>query len=228
MKQELKLLSNGDLSSLNEVALISGTIEEVKQPLRYAMMMAGLREHNLPSDEEKNVLINFVIDNYPDYTPMEIKFAFEKALARKFPIDNPSCFENFSCEYVGRILHAYEQWDGYEEPDAIMRTTLDFWRETFQNALKSFIAGTKPDLINPKMIYNLLLRDGHFLAVNPRSNKIRYFQAKVKIAKFFIHLKEKGISELYVQAMNQAGDDYSMDLTPSEIKARKILNGEKV
>jgi len=80
--------------------------EELKQVLRYAMVLVGLRGNNMPTDEEKFVLLNFIKSNFGNQTPEEIKLAFEYAIAGKFDVD-VKCYENFSCEYFARIMKAY-------------------------------------------------------------------------------------------------------------------------
>lgn len=80
--------------------------EDLKQVLRYAMILVGLRSNNMPTDEEKFVLLNFIKSNFGNLTPEEIKLAFEYAVAGKYNID-VKCYENFSCEYFGRIIKAY-------------------------------------------------------------------------------------------------------------------------
>jgi hypothetical protein len=80
--------------------------EDIKQVLRYSMLLVGLRGNNMPSEEEKFVLLNFIRSNFGNQTPEEIKLAFEWAVAGKFEID-VKCYENFSCEYFGRIMKAY-------------------------------------------------------------------------------------------------------------------------
>jgi len=87
--------------------------EDIKQALRYSMILVGLRSNNMPSDEEKFVLINFIRSNFGNLTPEEIKLAFEYAVAGKFNID-AKCYENFSCEYFGRIIKAYNEF-AFEE-----------------------------------------------------------------------------------------------------------------
>ncbi len=81
----------------------------IKQALRYSMLLVGLRGSNLPTEEEKFVLTNFVKSNFGNNTPEEIKLAFEMAVAGKFNIDS-KCYENFSCEYFGRIMNAYQEY----------------------------------------------------------------------------------------------------------------------
>ncbi len=80
--------------------------EELKQVLRYAMVLVGLRGNNMPTEEEKFVLLNFIKSNFGNQTPEEIKLAFEYAIAGKFDVD-VKCYENFSCEYFARIMKAY-------------------------------------------------------------------------------------------------------------------------
>jgi hypothetical protein len=80
--------------------------EDIKQVLRYVMVLVGLRGQNLPSEEERFVLLNFIRSNFGNQTPEEIKLAFEWAVAGRLNID-AKCYENFSCEYFGRIMKAY-------------------------------------------------------------------------------------------------------------------------
>lgn len=80
--------------------------EDIKQVLRYVMVLVGLRGQNLPSEEERFVLLNFIRSNFGNQTPEEIKLAFDWAVSGKLGID-AKCYENFSCEYFGRIMKAY-------------------------------------------------------------------------------------------------------------------------
>jgi hypothetical protein len=83
--------------------------DELKQVLRLAMLMVGLRGSNMPTDEEKYVLLAFIKSNYGNQTPEEIAIAFEMAVAGKLNTDC-KCYENFSCEYFGRIMNAYIEY----------------------------------------------------------------------------------------------------------------------
>src|SRR5512137_161350 len=61
--------------------------EDLKQVLRYAMVLVGLRGNNMPTEEEKFVLLNFIRSNFGNQTPEEIKLAFELAVSGKLGID---------------------------------------------------------------------------------------------------------------------------------------------
>ena len=80
--------------------------EDLKQVLRYAMVLVGLRGNNMPTEEEKFVLLNFIRSNFGNQTPEEIKLAFDWAVSGKLNVD-AKCYENFSCEYFCRIMKAY-------------------------------------------------------------------------------------------------------------------------
>lgn len=111
-KQEWKPLRSGNveanviLQARSTQSLRLRHEEDIKQVLRYAMVLVGLRGNNMPSEEEKFVLLNFIRSNFGNQTPEEIKLAFEWAVSGKLNID-AKCYENFSCEYFSRIMKAY-------------------------------------------------------------------------------------------------------------------------
>lgn len=116
-QQELKPLKIGDPDF--SVAITGNKIaaapeEDIKQALRYAMLLVGIRAQNMPQEDERAVLLSFVRRTYPGHTPAEIRLAFEKAVAGELNLspDEVKAYENFSCEYVGRIMRAYRVWAG--------------------------------------------------------------------------------------------------------------------
>ena len=112
MQQEWKPLRTGNvtadviLKAQSTQSLRVRHEEDLKQVLRYAMVLVGLRGNNMPTEEEKFVLLNFIRSNFGNQTPEEIKLAFDWAVSGKLNVD-AKCYENFSCEYFGRIMKAY-------------------------------------------------------------------------------------------------------------------------
>ena len=110
MQQEWKPYGSGSAIAIQQAqsthSLRVRIEEDIKEVLRYSMLLVGLRGNNLPTEEEKFVLTNFVRSNFGNQTPEEIKIAFEMAVAGKLQVD-AKCYENFSCEYFGRIMNAY-------------------------------------------------------------------------------------------------------------------------
>ena len=111
-QQEWKPLKTGNvtadviLQAQSAQSLRLRNEEDLKQVLRYAMVLVGLRGNNMPTEEEKFVLLNFIRSNFGNQTPEEIKLAFDWAVSGKLNVD-AKCYENFSCEYFGRIMKAY-------------------------------------------------------------------------------------------------------------------------
>lgn len=106
---------------LNAKKISFCTDEEIKEVLRYAMLLVGIRANTVSvmSGIEKSVLIDFVRNNYKGHTRDEVKLAFYKAVSRDLKISEKdiNAYENFSCEYIGKIMNAYRLWasDYYRE-----------------------------------------------------------------------------------------------------------------
>lgn len=118
-RQELTPRRNGDEQKF-VVALVGGKIgesplEELKQALRYVMVKIGLRAQNWPSDEEKQILMAHIADNFKYHSVEEIKLAFDLAIGGKLDIDDVNCYENFSCMYFSKIMIAYRKWSAQAE-----------------------------------------------------------------------------------------------------------------
>jgi hypothetical protein len=105
--------------ALQQQPINKSTVEDLKQVLKLAMLKVGVRANNLPKDEEKAVLIEHIISNYGNHTPMEIKLAFDMAISGKLDdldakgnvIDlEVNCYENFSCLYFSKIMNSYRRW----------------------------------------------------------------------------------------------------------------------
>lgn len=116
----IKAQSTGNIRTRHE--------NDLKQVLRMAMLMVGLRGANMPTDEEKFVLLAFIKSNYGNQTPEEIAIAFEMAVAGKLNTDC-KCYENFSCEYFGRIMNAYIEY-ARQETKLVKRPEIESIRPT--------------------------------------------------------------------------------------------------
>lgn len=116
-----KPLRNGSDVELFERCLKSKKIfecneDQIKDVLKYVMLLVGIRAKtvSLFEDEEKKVLIMFLRRNYAGHTIDEIKLAFDKAIIGELGLEAKEIkpYENFSCEYIGRIMSAYRKWAG--------------------------------------------------------------------------------------------------------------------
>jgi hypothetical protein len=112
--QELKPLKNGDVDifkrSLLSYQIKNSSENDLKSVLRQVMLKVGLRAANLPNDEEKQILLAFINQNYGNHTTGEIILAFDLAIAGKLDLKEVNCYENFSCLYFALIMNAYRKW----------------------------------------------------------------------------------------------------------------------
>lgn len=103
--------SEWDLSSAlkSRRIFLLETDEPIKEALRYAMMVVGIRAQNIPVAEEKQLLINFIKKEYYSHHIDEIRVAFDCAITGKLDVD-ATCYENFSIQYFAKIFSAYRNW----------------------------------------------------------------------------------------------------------------------
>jgi hypothetical protein len=106
LAEQLMQASNGQTLRVSDE-------NDLKQVLRYSMLLVGLRANNMPTEEEKFVLINFIKTNFANITIAQIKLAFDMAVAGKLQVD-AKCYENFSCEFFGRIMAKYLEFSAEE------------------------------------------------------------------------------------------------------------------
>ena len=108
----LSKVGNEIVEAFQAQKIATASDEQIKEVLRYAMILVGIRANNMPVEIEKQVLIGFVRKKYAGHTIQELRIAFEKAVAGELSLKpaevNP--YENFTCEYVGRIMRAYRDW----------------------------------------------------------------------------------------------------------------------
>lgn len=113
VQRELKPLNNGVQEfeqALNGIKIINASVSELQAILRRVFILVGIRANNLPSPEETQILTAFIFKKYASLTLEEIQLAFEKAVAGELELEDVSCYENFTCEYFGRIMAAYKKW----------------------------------------------------------------------------------------------------------------------
>lgn len=176
-RQELRSSKNGDIIAQarhsGEVISQLKDDEPIRQALRYAMMLVGIRAQNIPQKEEKDVLIEFVQRNYGGHSSLEIKIAFDLAVNGTLEIEDVKAYENFSCEYLGRIMSAYRKYAAIEYKHSkipeIMngepQKQIEFpdhvdWSDHWIKIVESAKNGEIQDKAIPTPVYDWLQRTG--------------------------------------------------------------------
>src|SRR5688572_16321001 len=94
---------------LAEPQLKDMTEDDLKNVLRYCFALVGIRGKNLPVDEEKTFLHEYIFKFYGNHTAGEVRMAFDMAIQNRLEVD-ATCFENFSVEYFAKIMNAFRKW----------------------------------------------------------------------------------------------------------------------
>lgn len=98
--------------AISKPRLINEPVETLKESLRQIFFLIGLREEQIPADEEKGFLIQYITENYGGHTADELNLAFKMAIQGKLKIDykDVKCYGIFSPIYFTGIMDAYRVW----------------------------------------------------------------------------------------------------------------------
>jgi len=76
--------------------------------LTYLYAFLGLKGDKLPDQVQTAIIIDFMRFQMGSYTLDDIKTAFQLAAGGKLGVD-ANAYQNFNCEYIGKIMTAYEK-----------------------------------------------------------------------------------------------------------------------
>jgi hypothetical protein len=95
----------------------------LKQGLAYCFKLTGL--NTIPGKTEIDILIDFIISSYGGLCAEELTHAFKLGCSKKFDCEM-NHYQNFSAEYVGRVLKAYNSFRGMELSKTQSKQLTDF------------------------------------------------------------------------------------------------------
>lgn len=98
--------------AISKPKIVSEPVESLKEALRQVFFLIGLRAEQIPADEEKGFLIQYIIENYGGHTADEVKLAFKMAIQGKLKLDykEVKVYGIFSPMYFTVIMDAYRVW----------------------------------------------------------------------------------------------------------------------
>jgi hypothetical protein len=164
-------LNDGDLLTiaLRHKFIRSATDDEISEALKYCMAIVGIRANNLPTPEEKALLLSFIRRHFSGNTVSELKLAFDMAVSGKFGIDARS-YENFSCIYLVAIMEPYREWAAMEikqlklydhkEPSLLEAGQSVDWTEEWDNIVERAFSDDFITYFIPTAIYTWLEKKG--------------------------------------------------------------------
>jgi hypothetical protein len=83
---------------------------EIQETLLKTFVLVGLRMQHYPDKLHNQFLINYIRKEYAHKTIDELQLAFELAIKQELDIDDCKVYDNFSIEYLVRIMNGYRFW----------------------------------------------------------------------------------------------------------------------
>lgn len=108
--------------AISKPRIINTPLEELKKALRQVFFLIGLRADQIPVEEEKAFLIQYIIENYGGHTADEITLAFKMAIQGKLKLDYKEVrsYGIFSPMYFTIVMDAYREW-AKEQSEKLLR-----------------------------------------------------------------------------------------------------------
>lgn len=179
----------------NERKIAESTEQQVKSVLKYVFVLLGYTEKDIPDDYEKAVILNFLYNNYGNrFSVLDIKNAFEMAIAGDFDVDKEIYGKRFSPLYLARFMTAYADYkmqmlrrhklevvkDEPQEQYKLERSAEE-QEEAVYKIIEAYIKNHKniPMIYDVNTCYNVLLRKGIIMPTNEQ-NEIKKQNALAK------------------------------------------------
>jgi len=126
--------------------------------------MVGVREHQMPNEQELAFLIRWIRSHYPTHGIEELSYAFELGLNDRLDIDDMKSYGAFSIQYLADVMNSYRRLLQYikknETPKPIERKALMapvLTLEDKRKEVEEFAATTKLKFhLYPLYIYDYL------------------------------------------------------------------------
>lgn len=168
------------------------------------MLKLGIRSQNLPSEEEKKVLISHIYTHYGEHTVQEVKLAFEMGMEGKLEV-KMEAYENFSCLYFSTVMNAYRDWarkeikhvsntfmDRIKEEEEKPKESLSdkTYEEWMEDQRKKINEGMIVDLV-PMMLYDYAIGKGLISPSNQQKKECLVIAAKYMQGKLNANVEDR-------------------------------------
>lgn len=155
--------------------LAESSRDEIAQALVKIYYIIGLRPQHFPTKEMDDFLFSYIMHNYGHRSIREMLHAFNLAIHGELDIDDAKAYDQFSIEYLVRIMNAYRKYKNKlimetvkEKPMAQLPPAEPTPEET-ENDLKQMKDKAEKNLyFIPLYLYNDLVQQGK---IQPDENK---------------------------------------------------------
>lgn len=108
-RQELTTQTDTIHKARRSKLLLDCTDSEIAQRLSLVYFMIGLRPQHFPTKEEDVLIFKYIRLKYGKQTIDELYLAFDLAINGNLDIDDVKVYDQFSIEYLVRIMNAYRR-----------------------------------------------------------------------------------------------------------------------
>lgn len=169
--------------------------DKIKIALKYIFGLTGLKAENLPNDEQKLILIEFIRSEFKNWTCDEFVNAFRLLVAGHLDFDG-NHYQNFNAMYFSNVMAAYKAkkidiLKMIQQPEPIKQIDpaerRQYRIEFIQDGiLKPYLFFKKTGKltfgITPiKIIYEYLTEDFKFIDLSPDQKRTIYEQAVTNV-----------------------------------------------
>lgn len=112
--------------ALSAKKIAESTDKEISQALSLIYTIIGLRQQHFPSRTDDIILFTFLKNEYGNKTLDELLLAFNLAIKDELDISDAKVYDQFTCEYLARIMTAYRKWIKKINKEVIPETKMIF------------------------------------------------------------------------------------------------------
>lgn len=148
--------------------------------------MIGLRPQHFPTQIEDQMLLTFIKKHFGHKSIDELYLAFELAITGELDIDDVKVYDQFTLEYLMRIMNAYKRWliiKAKERTETMKPPPLEIPPLTEQDKLNEIDEWKKKDSINfrliPLYLYDWMF-DYDYIKLND-ADKIMLYSRSIKL-----------------------------------------------
>jgi len=178
--------TDGIIKILKSKKIIDCSPKEIIEKLSIIYMMIGLRPQHFPTQIEDQMLLTFIKKHFGHKSIDELYLAFELAITGELEIDDVKVYDQFTLEYLMRIMNGYKRWliiKSREIVDNIKPKELPIPPLTEQDKLQEIEEWRKKDSINYKLIPLYLydwMFDYDYINLNDE-DKIKLYSRSIKL-----------------------------------------------
>lgn len=197
---------------------------EIAQKLSIIYYLIGLRPNHFPTPEEDAFLYGYIRKKYSHKTLEELVLAFELAIDNKLDLEDVKVYDQFTPEYLTRIMNAYKSWLNQlhknKKPEKMENEKVTITDEYKLNEIDEWL--NKKDInlwLIPVYLY-YYLKDLNFINLTNAEKKLIFKKAKEL---YFNKIQKEAIESGNIRSLKTSLEVDESNIERIRNLARKIV-----